>query len=186
MRCLAASGFLQRVEELGCGFGFWILDLGMKKGFPEVTGNPACGAKGIPLAYWYSAVSSAFRNVGYLVGYLTWLFSLVFFRSRTHGVSRALSSPFLSSVLFSMRGRGYPRVTQGFPRGRRPLGEAVACRLPSFFTPFSRFGFLFFDFLHFGHIHVFCEEGVKMCFFLFWLFSAVFLCGQFQYRVSNR
>lgn len=25
-----------------------------------------------------------------------------------------------------------------------------------------------------------------MCFFLFWLFSAVFLCGQFQYRVSNR
>lgn len=25
-----------------------------------------------------------------------------------------------------------------------------------------------------------------MCFSLFWLFSAVFLCGQFQYRVSNR
>ena len=47
MRCLAASGFLQRMEELGCGFGFWILDLGMKKGFPEITGNPACGAKGI-------------------------------------------------------------------------------------------------------------------------------------------
>lgn len=70
--------------------------------------------------------------------------------------------------------------------GRRPLGEAVACRLPSFFTPFSRFGFLFFDFLHFGHIHVFCEEGVKMCFFLFWLFSAVFLCGRFQYGVRNR
>lgn len=23
-------------------------------------------------------------------------------------------------------------------------------------------------------------------FFLFWLFSAVFLCGQFQYKVSNR
>lgn len=47
MRCLAASGFLQRVEELGCGFGFWILDLGMKKGFPEITGNPVRGAKGI-------------------------------------------------------------------------------------------------------------------------------------------
>lgn len=74
MRCLAASGFLQRVEELGCGFGFWILDLGMKKGFPEVTGNPACGAKGTPLVYWHSAVSSAFRNCGYQLGYLTWLF----------------------------------------------------------------------------------------------------------------
>ena len=53
----------------------WILDLDMKKGLPEVTGNPACGAKGTPLVYWYSAVSSAFRIVGYLAGYLTWLFS---------------------------------------------------------------------------------------------------------------
>ena len=25
----------------------WILDFGMKKGFPEITGNPARGAKGI-------------------------------------------------------------------------------------------------------------------------------------------
>ena len=25
----------------------WISDLGMKKGFPEITGNPVCGAKGI-------------------------------------------------------------------------------------------------------------------------------------------
>ena len=25
----------------------WISDLGMKKGFPEITGNPDCGAKGI-------------------------------------------------------------------------------------------------------------------------------------------
>lgn len=25
-----------------------------------------------------------------------------------------------------------------------------------------------------------------MCFFRFWLFSAVFLCGRFQYDVSNR
>lgn len=51
---------------------------------------------------------------------------------------------------------------------------------------FTFWVFLFFDFLHFGHIHVFCEEGVKMCFFLFWLFSAVFLCGRFQYGVRNR
>ena len=25
----------------------WISDLGMKKGFPEINGNPICGAKGI-------------------------------------------------------------------------------------------------------------------------------------------
>ena len=25
----------------------WISDLGMKKGFPEIIGNPICGAKGI-------------------------------------------------------------------------------------------------------------------------------------------
>ena len=25
----------------------WISDSGMKKGFPEITGNPICGAKGI-------------------------------------------------------------------------------------------------------------------------------------------
>ena len=52
-----------------------------------------------------------------------------------------------------------------------------------FFTSFLH---SFFDFLHFGHIHVFCEEGVKMWFFRFWLFSAVFLCGRFQYDVKNR
>lgn len=56
----------------------WISDLGMKKGFPEITGNPICGAKGIRLYRWNSAVLSAFRNVGYLVGYLTWLFSRFF------------------------------------------------------------------------------------------------------------
>lgn len=66
------------------------------------------GAKGTPAVCWNSAVFPVCRNVGYLVGYLTGLFSLVFFRSRTHGVSRALSSPFLSSVLFSMRGEGVP------------------------------------------------------------------------------
>ena len=85
MRCLAASGFLQRMEELGCGFGFWILDLGMKKGFPEITGNPARGAKGTPLVYWYSAVLSVCRNVGYLVGYLMGLFSRFFSREVLKG-----------------------------------------------------------------------------------------------------
>lgn len=56
---------------------------------------------------------------------------------------------------FLCGGRGYPRVTQGFPRGRRPLGEAVACRLPSFFTSFLHSFFLFLDFLHFRHIRGF-------------------------------
>lgn len=36
------------------------------------------GAKGIRLYRWNSAVLSAFRNVGYLVGYLTGLFSRFF------------------------------------------------------------------------------------------------------------
>ena len=31
----------------GIGMLVWISDLGMKKGFPEITGNPVCGAKGI-------------------------------------------------------------------------------------------------------------------------------------------
>ena len=95
---------------------------------------------------------------------------------RMTGVEAA-SSTVLHAPL--RRGQGDPALRRAFLRakhGRRPPGEAAACRLPFFFT----------SFLHFGHIHVFCEEGVKMCFSLFWLFSAVFLCGQFQYRVSNR
>lgn len=62
----------------GIGMLVWISDLGMKKGFPEITGNPNRGAKGTPAVYWYSAVFSAFRNCGYLIGYLTWLFSPCF------------------------------------------------------------------------------------------------------------
>lgn len=113
---------------------------------PPLTEWPSMmgGAKGTPLVYWYSAVLSVCRNVGYLVGYLTGLFSLAFFRSRTHGVSRAFSSPFLSSVLFLCGGRGCPRIAQGFPRGRRPPGEAVACRLP-----FSRLFYIQFFFFRF-------------------------------------
>ena len=69
----------------------WISDLGMKKGFPEITGNPICGAKGTPVVCWYSAVSSAFRNCGYLVGYLTWFFLASFQRCRTYTKGRILS-----------------------------------------------------------------------------------------------
>lgn len=149
MRCLAASGFLQRVEELGCGFGFWILDLGMKKGFPEVTGNPACGAKGIPAFCWYSAVSSAFRDVGYLAGYLTGCFSLVSFHAPAPGVAGLPTCPFTSSVLFSGGGRGTPPYSGLSLLAKRAAGHR-AKRWPSpllsvFFTPFSRFGFSFFS-----------------------------------------
>lgn len=56
----------------------WISDLGMKKGFPEITGNPICGAKGTPAVCWSSAVFPVCRNVGYQLGYLTWLFSCFF------------------------------------------------------------------------------------------------------------
>lgn len=63
----------------------WISDLGMKKGFPEITGNPICGAKGTPAVCWYSAVLSAFRNCGYQLGYLTWLFSRFFSREVLKG-----------------------------------------------------------------------------------------------------
>lgn len=58
----------------------WILDLGMKKGFPEITGNPARGAKGTPAVCWNSAVLSVCRDVGYLRGYLTGLFPTCPFR----------------------------------------------------------------------------------------------------------
>lgn len=97
------------------------------------------GAKGTPLVYWYSAVLSVCRNVGYLVGYLTGLFSLAFFRSRTHGVSRAFSSPFLSSVLFLCGGRGAPALRRAFPVGaghqakRWPVAFLFTSFLHSFF-----------------------------------------------------
>lgn len=85
---------------------------------------------------------------------------------------------------FYAGGGGAPALRRAFPvgAGHRAKRWPVAFLFHVFFT----FSFSFFDFLHFGHIHVFCEEGVKMCFFLFWLFSAVFLCGQFQYDVKNR
>lgn len=63
----------------------WISDSGMKKGFPEITGNPICGAKGTPAVCWYSAVFPVCRNVGYLVGYLTGLFSRFFSREVLKG-----------------------------------------------------------------------------------------------------
>lgn len=63
----------------------WISDLGMKKGFPEITGNPICGAKGTPAVCWNSAVFPVCRNVGYQLGYLTWLFSRFFSREVLKG-----------------------------------------------------------------------------------------------------
>ena len=77
---------------------------------------------------------------------------------------------------------------QGFPacEARAQATKRSSGLSPSFFHVFFTFFFLFLVFLHFRHIHVFCEEGVKMWFFRFWLFSAVFLCGRFQYDVKNR
>ena len=49
-----------------------------QKGHPYGVALDNRGAKGTPVVCWYSAVSSAFRNCGYLVGYLTWFFSRFF------------------------------------------------------------------------------------------------------------
>lgn len=84
------------------------------------------GAKGTPLVYWYSAVSSAFRNVGYLVGYLTGCFSR--FRScpRSRRMPCGEPASLLSSMLFFRRGQGDPALRRAFPACGRPPGEAVA------------------------------------------------------------
>lgn len=93
-----------------------------------------------------------------------------------------------STVLHALlrRGQGTPPYAGLSLLAKRAAGHR-AKRWPSpllslFHVFFYIRFFLFPDFLHFGHIHVFCED----VFFLFWLFSAVFLCGQFQYDVSNR
>lgn len=58
---------------------------------PEGGAFLFCGAKGTPVVCWYSAVSSAFRNCGYLVGYLMWFFLASFQRCRTYTKGRILS-----------------------------------------------------------------------------------------------
>lgn len=63
------------------------------------------------------------------------------------------------------------RTLPGAEHGRRPPCEAVACRLPSFFTSF---------------LHVFERDTPMDLVIGKWLFSNVFLCGQFQYTVLNR
>lgn len=67
-------------------------------------------------------------------------------------------------ALFYAGGGGTPALGRAFLRakhGRRPPSEAVACRLPSFFTSFLQFFFLFLDFLHFRHIRGFvCDTPV--------------------------
>lgn len=60
------------------------------------------------------------------------------------------------------------RTLPGAEHGRRPPVEAVAMSAFLFHVFFTFWVFL--DFLHFGHIHVFCEEGVKMCFSCFGYF----------------
>lgn len=145
MRCLAASGFLQRVEELGCGFGFWILDLGMKKGFPEITGNPACGAKGTPAACWNSAIFSAFRNCGYLVGYLTGPFPTCPFGLPLRRMPTVRPARSLPHCSFYAGGGGTPALRRAFLRAAGHFAKRWPCPL-FLFHVFFTFYFLIFHF----------------------------------------
>lgn len=129
----------------------WISDLGMKKGFPEITGNPICGAKGTPAACWNSAIFSAFRNCGYLVGYLTGLFlSLLFSPCSRRSRASDLPSHLLDALL--RRGgakRRGPRLMQGFlaceARAQATGRSSGLSPFSFFFTSFSLSGFFFFS-----------------------------------------
>ena len=92
-----------------------------------------------------------------------------FFHAPAHGVCRAFSSPFLSSVLFSGGGRGTPPYAG---LSLRAAGHR-AKRWPRplfFFTSFLQFFFLFLDFLHFRHIRGFaCDTPGFLRFFGFFL-----------------
>lgn len=122
-------------------------------------------------------------NLGTLRG-----FSLASVQAPAHGVSRAVNPLHFYPHCSFLRGEGVPPRYAGLSCVRSTGAGHQAKQWPVafLFHVFFTFFFLFLDFLHFRHIHVFCEEGVKMCFFLFWLFSAVFLCGRFQYGVRNR
>lgn len=152
----------------------------MKKGLPDCSENPDCGAKGTPFVYWYSAVSSAFRDVGYLAGYLTGCFSLVSFHAPAPGVAGLPTCPFTSSVLFSGGGRGTPPYSGLSLLAKRAAGHR-AKRWPSpllsvFFTPFSRLFYIFFDFLHFYHISFFRSDTPGVLRFFGFFCSVVVVC----------
>lgn len=109
--------------------GFYHLEPFLRFG-KHVRETASFQQKGPPLTEWPSIIvelrglpsyvgippfSSAFRNVGYLVGYLTGLFLSLPFRPplrRMPTVRPALSLPPCS---FLCGGRGYPRITQDSP-----------------------------------------------------------------------
>ena len=62
-----------------------------QKGPPYGVALDNRGAKGTPAVCWSSAVFPVCRNVGYQLGYLTWLFLASFQRCRTYTKRRILS-----------------------------------------------------------------------------------------------
>ena len=53
----------------------WISDLGMKKGFPEINGNPICGAKGIRTPDLLNAIQTRYQlrhNPTAEIYYIVW------------------------------------------------------------------------------------------------------------------
>lgn len=149
----------------------------MKKGFPEIIGNPICGAKGTPAVCWNSTILSVCRTVGYQLGYLTWLFSR--FRSgHCHGVSRAVSTlHFYPRCSFLCGGRGYPRIRQGFPacEARAQATKRSGGLSPSFlFHVFFTILFSFFRFFTFPSHSWFCLRHAGVLRF-FGFFCSVFV-----------
>lgn len=149
----------------------------------EKTGRnrpvPICGAKGTPASCWNSAIFSAFRNCGYLVGYLTGPFPTCPFGlplRRMPTVRPARSLPHCSFLCGG--GEGVPPHYAGLSCVRSTGAGHRAKRWTVAVLPFSRlfyilFLFFFLDFLHFRHIHVFtCDTPGFLRFFGF--FCSVF------------
>ena len=94
--------------------------------------------------------------------------------------------PVLDAFSHGVRGPRGNRVLPGERSGRLAPGRSLGPVRFSFSRLFYIRFFFFFDFSRFYYNYLFCEGAVKMYFLWFWLFSAVFLCGRFQYGVRNR
>ena len=128
------------------------------------------GAKGIRLYRWNSAVLSAFRNVGYLVGYLTGPFPTCPFGLPLRRMPTVRPARSLPHCSFYAGGGGTPALGRAFLRaehGRRPPSEAVACRLP--FSRLFYILFSFFRFFTFPSHSWFCLRHARF-FAGFWIF----------------
>lgn len=133
--------------------------------------------RGLPHPVGTPPFSRRFATVGTLSGTLRGLSRPARSVSR-FGVCRRSDLPvhFLIALFYAGGGGGTPALRRAFLRakhGRRPPGEAVDCRRPSFFTSFLHSFSFFLDFLHFRHIHVFtCDTPGFLRFFGF--FCSVF------------